>query len=61
MVTGKRQVSFATLILSAGGVVNSVESVVVKMDDIGDTVKEAVLHSAFNNQLSVTGVCGCGR
>ena len=42
-VAGKREVSFAPPILSAGGVVNSVESVVVEMAEIGDTVKAAVL------------------
>ena len=34
---GKRQVSFAPPILRAGGVVNSVESVVADMAEIGDT------------------------
>ena len=42
-VAGKREVSSPPLILSAGDVVNSVESVVVKMAEIGGTVKEAVL------------------
>ena len=54
-VAGKRQVSFTPLILGAGDVVNSVESVVVKMAEIGGTVKEAVLLSEFNDQLRVTG------
>ena len=58
-VAGRREVSFAPLILSAGGVVNSVEYVVVKLAEIGDTVKEAVLLSEFNDQLSETGGCGC--
>ena len=42
-VAGKKEVSFAPPTLSAGGVVNSVESVVVEMAEIGDTVKAAVL------------------
>ena len=42
-VAGKREVSFAPPILSAGGVVNSVESVVVeRLAEIRDTVKAAV-------------------
>ena len=40
-VAGKRQVSFAPPILSAGGVVNSVESVVIEMAEIDEVVKEA--------------------
>ena len=47
-VAGKREVSFAPPILSAGGVVNSVESVVVEMAEIGDTVKAAVLPNTPN-------------
>ena len=43
-----REVSFAPPILSAGGVVNSVESVVVEMAEIGDTVKAAVLPNTPN-------------
>ena len=43
-VAGKREVSFfVPLILSASDVVNSVKSVVVKMAEIGDTVRAAVL------------------
>ena len=37
-VAGKREVFFAPPILSAGGVVNSVESVVVEMAEIGDVL-----------------------
>ena len=48
VVAGKREVSFAPPILSAGGVVNSVESVVVEMAEIGDTVKAAVLPNALS-------------
>ena len=48
-VAGKREVSFAPPILSAGGVVNSVESVVVEMAEIGDTVKAAVLPNTPNS------------
>ena len=47
-VAGKREVFFAPPILSAGGVVNSVESVVVEMAEIGDTVKAAVLPNTPN-------------
>ena len=47
-VAGKREVSFAPPILSAGGVVNSVESVVIEMAEIGDTVKAAVLPNTPN-------------
>ena len=47
-VVGKREVSFAPPILSAGGVVRSFESVVVDMADIGDTVKAAVLPDTPN-------------
>ena len=47
-VAGKREVSFAPPILSAGGVVNSVESVVVEMSEIGDTVKAAVPQNTPN-------------
>ena len=47
-VVGKREVSFAPPILSAGGVVNSVESVVVEMAEIGDSVKAAVLPNTPN-------------
>ena len=47
-VVGKREVSFAPPILSAGGVVNAVESVVVEMAEIGDTVKAAVLPNTPN-------------
>ena len=47
-VAGKREVSFAPPILSAGGVVNSVESVVVEMAETGDTVKAAVLPNTPN-------------
>ena len=47
-VAGKREVSLAPPILSAGGVVNSVESVVVETAEIGDTVKAAVLLNTPN-------------
>ena len=47
-VAGKTEVSLAPPILSAGGVVNSVESVVVEMAEIGDTVKAAVLPNSPN-------------
>ena len=85
-VAGKREVPFAPSDLEC----RSVESVVVKLAEIGDTVRAAVLpnipmrcaragvaHSRvlaldegrgewlalsdFNDQLSVTGCCGCGR
>ena len=47
-VAGKREVSFAPPILSAGGVVESVESVVIEMAEIGDTAKAAVLPNTPN-------------
>ena len=47
-VAGKREVSFAPPILRAGGVVNSVESVVVEMAEMGDTVNAAVLPNTPN-------------
>ena len=47
-VAGKREVSFSPPISSAGGVVNSVESVVVEMAEIVDTVKTAVLPNSPN-------------
>ena len=51
MVAGKREVSFAPQILSAGGVVNSVGSVVVEMTEIGDSKKAAVLPNTPNALL----------
>ena len=47
-VAGKREVSIAPPILSAGGVVNSVESVVVEMAEIGDTVNAVLLPNTPN-------------
>ena len=55
-VACKREVSFAPPILSAGGVVNSVESVVVEMVEIADTVKAALLPNT-PNALSAGRLC----
>ena len=59
-VAGKREVSFAPPILSASGVVNSVQSVVVEMAEIGDTVKAAVLPNT-PNALSAGRRCAQSR
>ena len=55
-VVGDKVLSFAPPILSAGGVVQSTESVVVPMPEIGDTVKAAVLPNT-PNALSVGRRC----